>query len=408
MRAIRGPAIADLDKKGLDCSCTRPTAQPIRAGYNRGVSRQLLGGISAHRFLREYWQKKPLLVRRAIPGFQGVVSRDQTFELACDYEPESRLVWHGANGWQMKHGPLRPKDLRRRGPWTVLVQGLNLLNEDADALLRRFDFVPWARLDDLMVSYATDGGGVGPHFDSYDVFLIQGFGQRRWQVSAQQDLEIVEGAPLSILKRFQVEQEWVLGPGDMLYLPPSYAHNGIAEGQCMTYSVGFRAPAALEIATQFLVHLQDRLLIEGRYADPNLALPRHTGEISAEMIDQVDDIIDRIAWNRHSVRDFLGCYLTEPKSHVLFDPPERPLSPKAFATRISKFGVRLHRKSQLLFAGKSFYLNGETIEVPQVDRATIRALSDRRALPAHTDVGETALAMFYDWYCDGFIVADGR
>lgn len=373
------------------------------------MRRQLLGGISARRFLREYWQQKPLLVRRAIPGFLGVVSKNQAFELACDYEAESRLVWQDTSvGWQMKHGPLRPKDFRRRGPFTVLVQGLNLLSDDADALLHRFDFVPWSRLDDLMVSYASDGGGVGPHFDSYDVFLIQGTGQRRWQISAQQDLEIIEGAPLRILKHFQVEQEWLLEPGDMLYLPPSFAHNGIAEGECMTYSVGFRAPSAQEVAAQFLVHLQDRQQLDGRYADPGLALPRHPGEISGEMIDRIGRIIDRIGWNRHSIRDFLGCYLTEPKSHVLFDPPERPLGLKAFAARIARRGMRLHRKSQLLFAGKSFYLNGEMVEVPQADRATVRELSDRRAVPAIADLGETALAMFYDWYCDGCIVPGDR
>jgi 50S ribosomal protein L16 3-hydroxylase len=368
----------------------------------------LLGGISPRHFLRDYWQKKPLLVRQAIPEFRGVISRDQAFSLACDFDAESRLVWRAASGWQMRHGPFKAKDFRRRGPWTVLVQGLNLLDDAADALLHRFDFVPWARLDDLMVSYATDGGGVGPHFDSYDVFLIQGMGRRRWQIGAQRDLEIIEGAPLRILKHFQIEQEWVLEPGDMLYLPPSYAHNGIAEGECMTYSVGFRAPAAQEVATQFLVHLQDRLQMAGRYCDPGLALPRHPGEIGSDMVDQVGDIIDRIAWNRQGVRDFLGCYLTEPKSHVFFDPPDPPLGHKAFAACVAKGGIRLHRKSQLLFADKSFYLNGEVIEVPRSDRATVRELADRRRLPALADPGVTALAMFYDWYCDGFIVPGGR
>jgi 50S ribosomal protein L16 3-hydroxylase len=370
--------------------------------------KQLLGGISPRRFLRDYWQKKPLLVRQAIPGFPGVISRDQAFALACGFDAESRLVWQAAGGWQMKHGPFKPKDFRRRGPWTVLVQGLNLLDDDADALLRRFDFVPWARLDDLMVSYASDGGGVGPHFDSYDVFLIQGMGRRRWQIGAQRDLEIIEGAPLRILKQFRIEQEWVLEPGDMLYLPPSYAHNGIAEGECMTYSVGFRAPAAQELATQFLVHLQDRLEMQGRYGDPGLAPPRHPGEICSHMMDWVGEIIDRIAWNRHCMRDFLGCYLTEPKSHVFFDPPDRPLGRKAFAARVARGGIRLHRKSQLLFAGNSFYLNGEMIEVPRADRATVRELADRRTLPGLADPGQAALAMFYDWYCDGFIVTGGR
>jgi 50S ribosomal protein L16 3-hydroxylase len=194
----------------------------------------------------------------------------------------------------------------------------------------------------------------------------------------------------------------------MLYLPPSYAHNGIAEGECMTYSVGFRAPAAQELATQFLVHLQDRLEMQGRYSDPGLAPPRHPGEIGSHMMDTVGEIIDRIAWNRHSVRDFLGCYLTEPKSHVFFDPPDRPLGRKAFAARVARGGIRLHRKSQLLFAGNSFYLNGEMIEVPTADRATLRELADRRTLPALADAGEATLAMFYNWYCDGFVVPGQR
>lgn len=367
---------------------------------------QLLGGISPRRFLRDYWQKKPLLVRCAFPSFQGVVSRDQTLELARGFEVESRLVWQDKNGWQMKHGPLAARDLRRRGPWTVLVQGLNLVNDDADALMRRFCFVPWARLDDLMVSYASDGGGVGPHFDSYDVFLIQGLGRRRWQISAQRDLEIVEGTPLRILKHFEAEQEWVLESGDMLYLPPAYAHNGIAEGECMTYSVGFRAPAAQEVATQFLVHLQDCLRMEGRYADPELAPPRHPAEIDTTMIDKLGEIIDRITWDRDSIRDFLGCHLSEPKSHVFFDPPEHPLDLKAFSARAAKYGIRLNRKSQLLFSGRSFYLNGESVEVPKSQRALVRTLADRRALPATMDLSASASAMFYDWYCDGFLIPE--
>lgn len=364
---------------------------------------QLLGGISPRRFLREYWQKKPLLVRQALPGFDGVVSRERVFELACGFDAESRLVWRDTDGWQLRHGPFKPKDMRRRGAWTVLVQGLNLLEDEADELLHRFDFVPWARLDDLMVSYATDGGGVGPHFDSYDVFLIQGMGHRRWQVSAQRDLEIIERAPLRILKRFAAEDEWVLAPGDMLYLPPSYAHNGIAEGECMTYSVGFRAPADQELVTQFLVHLQDRVELDGRYADPDLPLPRHPGEIGGDMIDKVARSLERIAWNRDAVRDFLGCYLTEPKAHVFFDPPERPLDKRIFAARVTRRGVRLHRKSQLLFSGKAFYLNGEIVDVEPADRPLLREFADKRRLPAQTPLSETALTLIHDWYCDGFV-----
>lgn len=152
------------------------------------MTNTLLGGLSAEEFLAEYWQKKPLLVRQAVPGFTGVVTRDEIFQLARDPDVESRYVTHNNRDWEVIHGPQKASDLRnKKRPWTVLVQGLNLFCPDGDALLHRFDFIPQARLDDLMVSYAVDGGGVGPHFDNYDVFLLQGIGQRRWLISDQED-----------------------------------------------------------------------------------------------------------------------------------------------------------------------------------------------------------------------------
>ena len=200
------------------------------------MDKTLLGGLSPRIFLRDYWQKKPLLIRAAVPGFNGLLERDELFALARDEDVESRFIAHDASGWQFERGPLPGSLLKRpkSKPWTVLVQGLNLLLPEADALMRRFSFIPYARLDDLMVSYATNGGGVGPHFDSYDVFLLQGTGRRRWQISAQKDLSLLDGAPLRILRNFVPEQEWVLEPGDMLYLPPHYAHDGVAEGECTT------------------------------------------------------------------------------------------------------------------------------------------------------------------------------
>ncbi len=203
----------------------------------------LLGGMTPAAFMRDVWHRKPLVIRQAVPGIVPPVSREALFDLAGSDDVESRLVTHFRNRWKLAHGPFARENLPgvKARQWTLLVQGVNLHNNAAAELMGRFRFVPDARLDDLMISYATDGGGVGPHFDSYDVFLLQVSGRRRWRISSQTSLELIPDMPLKILADFNAEQEWVLEPGDMLYLPPQYAHDGIAEGECMTCSIGFRA-----------------------------------------------------------------------------------------------------------------------------------------------------------------------
>jgi 50S ribosomal protein L16 3-hydroxylase len=362
----------------------------------------MLGGLTAEQFLSEYWQKKPLLVRNALPGFTGLLSRDELLDLSCREDVESRFVSQ-AGGWTIGHGPFTRAALRRKArPWTVLVQGLNMLLPQADEMMRRFGFIPYARLDDLMVSYATDGGGVGPHFDSYDVFLLQGMGRRRWRIGNQTDQTLIEGLPIRILKDFRPVHDWVLEPGDLLYLPPEWAHDGIAVGECMTYSVGFRAAPAQDLAEQFLVFLQDRVHLPDRYRDPDLKLQKHPARIGAPMIAQVAELLGRIRWNQDTVRDFLGSYLTEPKAHVFFDPPEKPLGEKRFAAALERRGIRLDARSQLLFADDDFYLNGESVAVARRDRALVRQLADERALAAQS-FGPEAAALLHNWYRCGFV-----
>lgn len=363
----------------------------------------LLGGLTARQFLSEYWQKKPLLVRGALPGFTGLLSRDEMLDLSCRDDVESRFVSQ-AGGWTIGHGPFSRGALRRKAkPWTVLVQGLNHLLPAADEMMRRFGFIPHARLDDLMVSYATDGGGVGPHFDSYDVFLLQGIGQRRWRIGNQKDQTLIEGLPLRILKDFRPVHDWILNPGDLLYLPPEWAHDGVAVGECMTYSVGFRAAPAQELAEQFLIYLQDHISLPGRYRDPDLALQKHPAEIGAPMLDQVADILANIHWDKNLVRDFLGCHLTEPKSHIFFDPPQRPLNAARFAAAAGKRGLKLDPRSQLLFAGSRFFINGEIATVVRGDATLLRALADQRQLPAGAKLSDSAAKLLHDWYCCGFL-----
>jgi len=224
------------------------TAQKTRAADAADTTRlpqQLLGGLSPATFMRRYWQKKPLLIRQAIPGFSPLLDRAALFDLSGREEVESRLIVHSEKGWQLKHGPFGRRQLPAlsRPRWTLLVQGVDLHVNAVHELMQRFRFVPDARLDDLMISWASDGGGVGPHFDSYDVFLLQAQGQRRWRIGRQKDLSLQPDVPLKILSNFEPEEEHVLNPGDMLYLPPKWAHDGVAVGgDCMTYSVGFRVP----------------------------------------------------------------------------------------------------------------------------------------------------------------------
>ena len=366
------------------------------------MTNTLLGGLSAEEFLAEYWQKKPLLVRQAVPGFTGVVSKDELFALARDPDVESRYVTHDDDNWEVIHGPQKAADLKRKKqPWTVLVQGLNLYCPDGDALLHRFDFIPQARLDDLMVSYAIDNGGVGPHFDNYDVFLLQGLGKRRWLISDQDDRSLVEDAPLKILRDFRPTHDWELASGDMLYLPPHWAHNGIAIGECTTYSIGFRSPSNQELAQQFLAYPQDTLQLDGIYADPDLKPQAHSAQIGDAMIDRVAETLRRISWNRDDVRGFLGAYLTEPKPHIFFESPDEPVEHEDFVAACAT-GYCLDARSLLLFSGGQFFLNGEPVPVETDDQALFERLADDRRLDTLAGLSEEGVALLYDWYCCGF------
>jgi 50S ribosomal protein L16 3-hydroxylase len=365
----------------------------------------LLGGLSPQAFLHEHWQKKPLLIRGALPGFTGLLSPKDLMDLACLEEAQSRLITRRHDSWQVRHGPFTPRAFSRlpAASWTLLVQDVNHFLPSARELLLKFSFIPHTRLDDLMVSYAPAGGGVGPHFDSYDVFLLQGMGCRRWEISAQHDRALIAEAPLKILQDFRPEQEWVLEPGDMLYLPPGYAHNGIAEDHCMTYSIGFRAPSYQELTVQFLVHLQDHSDIDGMYRDPDLAWQPHPGRISPAMLRQTKAVLDKIKWRRGDIECFLGTYLTEPKSHVFFTSPLQPVTWKKFVQQIRKGKLTLNLKSRMLCGKKIVFLNGQAYPVNASARKSLEKLADACAVSAGGDLDDEAAALCYQWYLHGFI-----
>ncbi len=364
----------------------------------------LLGGLDLETFLRRYWQKRPLLVRAALPGFRGLATPVALRALAARDDVESRIVARSGGRWRVAHGPF-PARTWRGAPardWTLLVQGLDLHLDAANALLGAFSFIPYARLDDVMVSHAVPGGGVGPHFDSYDVFLLQGPGRRRWRVSAQRDLELTPGVPLKILRRFRAAQEWVLEAGDLLYLPPRYAHEGTALDECTTYSIGFRAPSHQELASGFLDFLQDRLHLDGSYADPDLAPQRHPARIPPRMVARFAAALRKLHWGARDVAEFAGVFLSEPKPSVIFEPPARPLSMGRFRAAAARRGVALDRRSRLLTAGARAFINGEAVTVPATARALVTRLADARRLPAGA-LPETAVALLYPWYRAGYI-----
>jgi 50S ribosomal protein L16 3-hydroxylase len=361
----------------------------------------LLGGMSAADFMRDYWHKKPLLIRQAIPGFTPLLSRAELLQWAEQDDVESRLVQQKAS-WTIKQGPLSRKQLPplKQPGWTVLVQGVDLLHEGAHRLLQQFRFVPDARLDDLMISYATDGGGVGPHFDSYDVFLLQAQGKRHWRIGAQTDLRLLPDVPLKILANFTPEQEFVLEPGDMLYLPPRYAHDGVAQGECMTYSIGFRAPSQEELQREILQRLVES---ESRapvlcYQDPDQAAVEQSASIPASLQQFSVAAVQAALQDPHAIARALGEYLTEPKAQVWFVPPEEPEQPEVFTNYV------LDRKTRMLFDAQHIFINGESFIASGDDAALLHGLANQRTLQAaaYRQLSAQAQEVLLQWHEDGW------
>jgi len=366
---------------------------------------QLLGNLTPAQFLRDYWQKKPLLIRQAIPNFKPLLKFEKLAELARQNHVESRLLTHANGDWNLQHGPLAELPSREQREWTMLVQGVNLYDERVDALLRQFRFVPQTRLDDLMISFATDGGGVGPHYDSYDVFLLQAHGKRRWRISKGGDQTLIDGLPVKILANFEPDEEYVLEPGDMLYLPPLYNHDGIAEGECMTYSVGFRVPHFQELGENFLQFMADSIDLPGLYTDPALKPATKPAEIPADMLATVTEELNKVRWDEEDVTIFLGEYMSEPKHNVFFTPPAKPLAIGRFLDSAEKRGVKLSLKTQMLYRGKHVFINGESFQAGRADKPALALLADERALDgaAIASATEDVRDALYTWYHDGWL-----
>jgi 50S ribosomal protein L16 3-hydroxylase len=364
----------------------------------------LLGGLSPETFMRRHWQKKPLLIRGAIPGFGPILDRAELIDLAARDDVESRLVAQadtsGKSQWRLRHGPFTRKMLPafKQAAWTLLVQGVDGHDARMHALINQFRFVPDARLDDLMISYATDGGGVGPHFDSYDVFLLQAHGRRRWKIGRQKDLRLQPNLPLKILANFEPEQEFDLEPGDMLYLPPRYAHDGIALGECMTYSIGFRSPAKQELAREILQRLAEHAEEDVRsavYADPQQSAVDAPAQIPRELVAFASQAVAHALRNPLALSQSLGEFLTEPKARVWFESNPAQSNGPFF----------LDRRTRMLYDEKYIYLNGESFRASGKDAKVMRKLANERSLSAADVAGLSADAreLLLQWCQDGWM-----
>ena len=406
----------------------------------------LLGGMTPQLFMKRHWQKKPLLIRGAVPAFNSVglrpaglnapaitsfttslttrlatplatplLDRAALFDLAANDDVESRLIvlQAGVKQWQMKTGPFQRRSLPalKQPQWTLLVQSVDLHNDAVRGLLDQFRFVPDARLDDLMVSYATPGGGVGPHFDSYDVFLLQAHGRREWRIGHQKDLTLQDGVPLKILADFKPEQTFVLEPGDMLYLPPRYAHEGVALDECMTYSIGFRAPNRGELARELLQRLADDAPDEvgaALYRDARQAAVSSPAEIPPEMCDFAQQALTQALRDPIILQRALGEYLTEPKSSVWFEAKTPGDSRGTTGGKSNgKHGNSLHldRRTKMMFDARHIFINGDSFLASGRDATLMKRLADHRHLQASdvARVSADARALLGTWIEAGWI-----
>ncbi len=383
----------------------------------------LLGGLSPSGFMRRHWQRKPLLIRQAIPDFKPPVPAAALKKLARQDHVESRLIWREQGHWQMERGPFAHLPKAREPDWTLLVQSMDLHDDAVCTLMQQFRFVPDARLDDAMISIATTGGGVGPHFDSYDVFLLQAAGRRRWRYGMQKDLSIEPGLPLKILSNFQPEEDVVLEPGDMLYLPPQAAHDGIAmDDDCMTISIGFRAPSLATLARGLLEAAADQTSARlgqsaGPYGDPPLPGPRldglyrdpgqpasmHPAELPEALIQATLGTLNKLRFDAALAARFLGCWFTEPNALSVFTPSDDTPDLQTLWPRHG--ALVLDRRSRMLYRDRQVFINGET--APVLPTPALRALADDRRL-ACSDVRclrltEDTRACLADWLSAGWL-----
>jgi 50S ribosomal protein L16 3-hydroxylase len=385
------------------------TTLPIEV---RGSARQPLG-MSPAQFLRDYWQKRPLLIRNAFPDFTPPLQPDDLAGLACEEEALSRLIIHDArrDRWTVKTGPLSEADFAKTPSenWTLLVQDVDKWDADVAALLESFRFLPSWRVDDIMISYAEPGGGVGAHVDQYDVFLLQGLGQRHWAISDDPaaSTEFRDDVELKQLKHFEPTHEWLLEPGDMLYLPPGVPHDGVAfGGPCMTISVGMRAPSRAELTGDLADYLAERLPDEARYADPDLKPVRATGEIDRDALARVREALPFAQLDDATLTDWFGRFITRYRVARTPAVPAKETTDASLAKLLGD-GAQLlrHPWARLAWAkgkgGATLFANGQAYPAPA---ELAELLCAERELAFGGKLGATDRALLLALVNDGHLI----
>jgi 50S ribosomal protein L16 3-hydroxylase len=393
-----------------------PSEPPIEVCAGRG---RLLG-MAPTRFLRHYWQKRPLLIRRARPGFVDPLPAADLAALACTPEVFARLVTHQRRGdrYRVRFGPFAPEEFTAlpERDWTLLVQDVDKWVPKVGALLADFDFLPRWRLDDIMISYAVPGGSVGPHVDQYDVFLLQGSGRRRWQIdaSARPDLRLREHAEIKLLRVFRPSHDWLLEPGDMLYLPPGVPHHGVAVESCTTLSIGLRAPSAGELLLGLIGEWAEGLPDGWRYADPGLKPARAVGEIDAAALRRVAELL-RVALpslEPADLADWFGRFITRYRALELGEPVRRRRA-ASVAQRLTAGAVlRPDRRARWAWHrsadGLRLYVAGLSLPIRAPDLAVALCAGVGVDLATWRRAGAADRALIEALYRRGLLVGSGR
>lgn len=336
--------------------------------------------------MKEDWHVRPRLFKQVFKNFDPLCDIDTIFEMASDENIESRLIEQKKSGWSLEHGPFEELPSLDQKKWTVLVQSIDHHLPEAYDLLQLFRFIPDARLDDVMLSLASDQGGVGPHYDSYDVFLLQMHGKRRWKIGPLNNAELLENCPLKILKEFTPTEEFLLEPGDMLYLPPNYGHDGVAEGICSTLSIGFRAPTHAEVLAGVLRDFADQVesneaMKKSLFSDPQRGLQNEPAEIPHDMISFARKLLNDFTPQTQEIARSLGILLTEPKPQVYFENNTDDMETSEILQVLGERGIALSMKTKMLFSGERCFINGEAVQ-PKTETCLklLQALANQREM----------------------------
>jgi len=340
-----------------------------------------LGNLTARKFLKDFWQKQPLLIRGGIDDNFLELTLDQLIRYSQDPKCTTRFIRREGSQYSVRYGSIPRKFINSlpTRDWTFLVQGINCVDRRAAALLQKYAFLPYARLDDIMVSFSAPGGSVGPHFDSYDVFLIQGTGRRTWQVSSQHDGQFTNNSELKILKNFSSEGHCTLEKGDILYLPPHFAHHGAGDSYAFTFSVGFRAPEFTKLKVDFLDYLDSKELIEKIYTDPNIRPTKNPAKIPSKLIRDTNQILERLRWNQDDIHIFLGENLS-----ISDDDQGKTTSKtidwKTFRNRLNKGFYEVNPSVRMMYSRNYFFIAGRTFTFKKETVGDFRRIADSRSI----------------------------